>query len=252
MTRPLVCIPTRIDPANPRFYLRRHYSDALYAAGATPVLLPLIPDRIYIEDALARAGGVVLSGSNSDVDPARYHEEPLPQLGHVVRERDEVDQLLLGIAEERRLPVLAICYGIQALNVFRGGTLYQDIQTQVKNAIKHEQGEPYGVPSHTIVLEERSLLSEIAGRLKPRVNSHHHQAINQIGRGLKPIAWASDGLVEAVVADPSEQWVLGVQWHPEASAGIDDFSRKIFAEFVEAVRGQRPEARGQRSEVRGQ
>lgn len=232
MKRPLILIPTRIDPGIPRFYLRRHYADALHAAGATPVLLPLIPEIDFARDLAGRAGGIVLSGSNSDLDPQRYGQPPHPRLGHIVPDRDAVDQMLLKVAEERHLPVLAICYGIQALNVYRGGTLYQDIESQIEGALPHEQKEPYGVPSHPVSLETGSLLEELAGRRDPRVNSHHHQAIEQVGRGLRPIAWAGDGVVESVTNVDSGQWILGVQWHPEASAPLDEFSRRIFERFV--------------------
>ena len=235
MRRPLICVPTRIDPGVPNFYLRRYYTDALYSAGAAPLLLPLIPTPEYIDDLVAHVDGIVLSGSNSDLDPQRYGQEPHPSLGHVIPERDAVDQLLLRSAAERNLPVLAICYGIQALNVYRGGTLYQDILSQVKDPIQHEQGEPYEPLTHAISVEEKSLLAELAGRTDPRVNSHHHQAIDRVGRGLRPIAWASDGVIEAVTNEASDQWMLGVQWHPEASIAIDDFSRAIFDHFVREV-----------------
>lgn len=240
MRRPIICVPTRIDPGAPRFYLRRNYTDALHASGATPFLVPLIAEENYINDIVGRVDGIVLSGSNSDVDPRLYDQEPHPGLGHVVAERDRVDQLLLRAAEARHLPVLAICYGIQALNVYRGGTLYQDIVAQIPGAIKHEQGEPYEPPTHGIVAEERSLLAELAGRLDPRVNSHHHQAIDRMGRGLRPIAWAKDGVIEAVIDQADDHWMLGVQWHPEASAAMDDFSRAVFDYFVREVLARAP------------
>ena len=236
----MICVPTRINPEVPNFYLRRYYTDALYAAGATPFLLPLIPTEVYIREIVTQVDGILLSGSDSDVDPRYYGQEPHPNLGHVVAERDEVDQMLLAAAEERRLPVLAICYGVQALNVYRGGTLYQDIPSQVPGAIKHEQGDPYEPPTHTILLEEESLLADLAGRSDPRVNSHHHQAIDRVGRGLRPIAWAKDDFIEAVINEAPDHWMLGVQWHPEASTTIDDFSRAIFDQFVREVQARVP------------
>jgi putative glutamine amidotransferase len=235
LKRPLICVSSRLDPNVPNFYLKRSYTDALYKSGAAPVMVPLIPDREYVVDLVGRCQGVVLSGSDSDVDPDRYGQSPHPKLGHILWERDETDQLLLEAAGHRRLPVLAICYGVQALNVYRGGTLFQDIESQVAHAIKHEQGLPYERLSHKIAIREGTVLAELAGGTSARVNSHHHQAVDRVGDGLEPIAWADDGLIEAVVSTASDQFILGVQWHPEACYESDRFSRAIFDRFVKEV-----------------
>ena len=227
----------RYDWRQEFFYLRQTYAEAVYGEGGLPIYIPLFPEREFLDPLVDRLEGVVLSGSNSDVDPLRYGADPIPQLGDVLPRRDETDALLLKIAEERELPVLAICYGMQALNVHRGGTLIQDISTQVDGAIKHQQGEVYLRHCHKIDILDGTLLSELAGTTSTTVNSHHHQAIERLGRNLTPIAWASDGIVEAVIDDSSGHWVFGVQWHPEVGWAEDALSQAIFAAFIEAVNG---------------
>jgi putative glutamine amidotransferase len=233
--RPLIGISMRYDWRHEYFYLRQTYAEAVYGEGGLPIYIPLFPEREFLDPLVDRLEGVVLSGSNSDVDPLRYGADPIPQLGDVLPRRDETDALLLRIAEERELPVLAICYGMQALNVHRGGTLIQDISTQVDGAIKHQQGEIYLRHCHKIDILDGTLLSELAGTTSTTVNSHHHQAIERLGRNLTPIAWASDGIVEAVVDESSHHWVFGVQWHPEVGWAEDALSQAIFAAFIEAV-----------------
>jgi putative glutamine amidotransferase len=232
LSRPLIGIPTRIDIAADTFYLRRYYAEALYAAGGTPVYLPLIPETDFIESLVARLDGIMLSGSDSDVDPLRYNQGPHLKLGAVAYERDETDMLLLRQAEARKLPVLAICYGLQILNVYRGGTLFQDLSAQVEDVLKHQQAGDYRRPSHSVKIKEESLLAILAGGTAFRVNSHHHQGIDQLGKDLDPIAWSADGLTEAVINTRPEQFILGVQWHPELAWEKDPLSQAIFKHFV--------------------
>ena len=234
--RPLIGIATRLDLAQQTFYLRRSYAEAVAAAGGAPVHLPLIPDPDYLLAIGERLDGLVLSGSNSDVDPVRYGEEPHPRLGTVVSERDETDLLLLAISEERRLPVLGICFGAQSLNVSRGGSLIQDLEAEVPGALKHDQGAPYTRPSHQINIEADSVLAQLAGGEVARVNSSHHQAIKEVGRHLRVIACAKDGVIEAVADTRPDRFVLGVQWHPELGWEQDRFSQAIFARLIEATK----------------
>lgn len=234
--RPLIGITTRLDVKTDTFYLRRYYAEALEAAGAAPLYIPLIPNREYLGALIERLDGLLLSGSASDLDPAHYGEEPLPRLGEVIAERDSCDLLLLEMAEKHRLPILAICYGMQSLNVARGGSLYQDLETQVPNVLKHEQGLPANRPSHFVKLENDAHLTQWAGNLSVRVNSSHHQAIKETGRDLRVVACASDGVIEAVEDPRPDRFVIGVQWHPEIGWERDQFSQAIFARFVAAAR----------------
>ncbi|MCI0666271.1 MAG: gamma-glutamyl-gamma-aminobutyrate hydrolase family protein, partial [Acidobacteria bacterium] len=195
-TYPLIGITTRLDAEN-TFYLRRYYAEAIEAFGGIPVYIPLIPDPKYLSAVAEKIEGLMLSGSDSDIDPLFYGEEPHPKLGSVVPERDQTDLILLEAAEKRKMPVLAICFGIQSLNVSRGGTLIQDIESQTSNLIKHEQGRVYDSPSHHIGIESNSLLAKLAGGDSARVNSSHHQSIKQVGRDLRVVARAHDGVIEA-------------------------------------------------------
>lgn len=233
MTRPLIGITERLNTED-SFYLRRYYAEAVEAAGAAPVHLPLIPNREYLAALAERLDGLLLSGSNSDLDPVYYGEEPHPKLGDVIPERDETDLILLEIAERRAMPVLAICFGMQSLNVARGGSLIQDIETQVVNPIKHKQGKVFNRPSHQIEIESHSLLAELAGQRTVRVNSSHHQAVKNLGRNLRVTARSTDGVIESVIDTRTDRFVLGVQWHPEIGWHEDKLSQAIFKKFVDA------------------
>jgi len=236
--RPIIGIPCRYNWNTSYYELRETYTEAIYAAGGTPLLLPLIPEPDYISSVMEHLDGICLSGAVNDVDPLRYGQEPKPLLGPVVPRRDETDMMLLTEAETRRLPVLAICFGIQSLNVYRGGTLIQDVQTEVKGALKHMQGDVFWRRSHSINITEDSLLAKLASSSHTTVNSHHHQAIDIVGRDLEPIAWAPDGVIEAVINTRPEQFVLGLQWHPEVGWQNDLLSQAIFGHFISVAREQ--------------
>lgn len=233
--RPLIGIPMRIELETDRFYLSRHYSEAVEAAGGNPVHLSLIPKVDYIDSLVDRLDGVLLPGSDSDVDPLRYGQQPHRELGSVHPIKDETDLLVIAAAERRGLPVLAICFGMQVLNVSRGGTLIQDIAAQVSQAIKHEQGVPRDRPSHRVSLESESRLHEIAGASEWVVNSHHHQAIADIGRNLISVSTSADGIIEALEDTRSDRFTVAVQWHPELGWKEDRFSGNLFKSFVKAA-----------------
>ncbi len=234
---PRIGITMRLEIETRRFYLGRDYSEAIERAGGIPVHISLIPKQEYIEKALAGLDGVLLPGSNTDIDPHFYGEEPHPKLGTVVPEKDETDRLVLAAIERLNLPLLAICYGMQALNVIRGGTLVQDIESQVENSYKHEQGVPHSRNSHGLKFAEGSLLSNLetvkGANGTIRVNSSHHQAIKEVGENLKAVAWSKDGIIECIQDTRGDRFALGVQWHPELNAVTDSLSREIFDLFVE-------------------
>jgi len=234
--RPIIGIPCRYNWNTSYYELRETYAEALYAAGGTPLLLPLIPEGDYVESLMAHVDAVCLSGAINDVDPLRYGQEPRPKLGPVVPRRDDTDMMLLGAAEARSLPVLAICFGIQSLNVYRGGTLIQDIDSEVKEPLKHMQGDLFWRRSHSINITEESLIARLAESTHTTVNSHHHQAIDIVGRDLEPIAWAPDGVIEAVINTRPEQFVLGVQWHSEVGWQNEPLSQALFKHFIAVAR----------------
>ena len=227
----------RIELSTDRFYLGRHYSEAVEAAGGAPVHISLIPNADYVDSVLEGLDGILLPGSDSDVDPLRYGQQPHPELGSVYPIKDETDLLVIEAVERRKIPLFAICFGMQILNVSRGGTLIQDIKSQVPEAIKHEQGAPRNRPSHRITLLERTRLANVAGTLDAVVNSHHHQAIESVGANLVATAWTSDGVIEALEDPRPDRFVMAVQWHPEMGWEDDLLSQRLFRTFVnEAVR----------------
>lgn len=238
--RPRIGITMRLEMATQRFYLGRDYSEAVEAFGGIPLHLGLIPKPEYIAETIAGLDGVLLPGSNTDVDPHYYGEEPHHRLGNVIPAKDETDRLVLGEVERLNIPLLAICYGMQALNVARGGTLIQDIESQVKGSYKHEQGSPATRNSHGLKIEKGSILSSLpsakGAKTNIRVNSSHHQAVAKVGKNLKAVAWAKDGIIECIEDTRKDRFVLGVQWHPELTSSHDPISREIFELFVEKCR----------------
>jgi putative glutamine amidotransferase len=229
---PRIGITMRIELETDRFYLARHYSEAVAAAGGVPVHIALIPQWEYVSSVMRELDGILLPGSDSDIDPLRYGREPHPALGSVHPIKDETDFLVLDEVENRAMPLFAICFGMQVLNVHRGGTLIQDIGSQMPNAVKHQQGVPRDRPSHAVKLGQGSNLAELRRGEQALVNSHHHQAVESIGRDLAASAWTADGLVEAIEDTRQDRFALGVQWHPELGWRQDDFSRAMFERFI--------------------
>jgi putative glutamine amidotransferase len=230
--RPRIGITMRIELETDRFYLSRHYSEAVEAAGGVPVHLSLIPRREYISSVMSGLDGILLPGSDSDIDPLHFGREPHPALGSVHPIKDETDLLALEEIEERAVPLFAICFGMQILNVHRGGTLIQDIASEMPNAINHQQGVPRDRASHAVRLMQGSSLAGLQKGDRALVNSHHHQAVETVGRNLLATAWTSDGLVEAIEDTRQDRFVVGVQWHPELGWKQDDFSKALFDWFV--------------------
>jgi putative glutamine amidotransferase len=233
MRKPRIGITMRLESETDRFYLGRDYSEAIEGLGAIPIHISLIPNKDYIADIVSDLDGILLPGSDTDVDPLRYGEEPHPKLGRVIFEKEQTDLLVLAEAEKRNLPIFGICFGMQILNVHRGGTLIQDIESQVENCIKHQQGKPVERNSHSIEIFDDSTLSRLITTSVVQVNSHHHQAIREVGKNLKATAQAKDGIIECIEDIRDNKFVVGVQWHPELSWKTDELSRKFFETFIE-------------------
>jgi putative glutamine amidotransferase len=235
--KPIIGITMRLELETDRFYLGRDYSEALEALGAIPYHISLIPKSDYLSEIVKSVDGILLPGSDTDVDPLIFGEEPRPNLKKIIPEKENTDLMVLAEAENLNKSVLGICFGMQVLNVSRGGTLLQDIETDIENCVKHEQGKPLARNSHSIEIESESLLSRlITNGNNVRVNSHHHQAVGKVGKNLKSTAWAKDGVIECVEDTREDRFVLGVQWHPELSWKTDTLSKNIFESFISACK----------------
>jgi putative glutamine amidotransferase len=196
-----------------------------------PILLPTVRDEDSRTAYVQPLHGLLIPGSSADVDPAYYAEEPHQRLGPLNPQRSDFEIQLVHLALGRGLPVFGICGGAQALNVALGGSLYQDIPSQVPKAYKHS-GSPE--PAHSVDIVPASRLAAILGLQQMRVNSLHHQAVKVPGKGMVVSASARDGVIEAV--EVSEQaFVIGVQWHPERLYAKDMAAQRLFAAFVQAA-----------------
>lgn len=225
----------------------KYYYDAIEAAGGEPVAIPLALSPGELADVAKGLDAVVLPGSPADVDPARYGTPRHPACADADKLREDTDYALLDDAFAAGKPVLAICYGAQLLNVCLGGSLHQDIGDELHSPIRHsKEGLPPGAadPVHPAQIEPGGEIAQLAaacglensgGRFEARVNSSHHQAIRDPGRGLRVAAYAPDGVIEAVELAPHKHWVIGVQWHPERMLG-DALAEALFRALIQATR----------------
>lgn len=218
-------------------YTFSDYSQAVLHAGGAPVIIPAAQDQISLEAILDALQGLILSGG-PDLNPRCYGEEPQSGLGEVDQTLDRMELLAAKLAIERNLPLLGICRGIQVLNVAMGGTLYQDIASQVPDSICHTPKTDKAVNTHTVRIEAGSRLRKILGRREIWVNGKHHQALKNVAPGLAIAARARDGVVEAVEFK-EKRFAIGVQWHPEGTWRDDPYSQKLFYAFVQAARAER-------------
>ena len=213
--------------------LGQAYIDAVQKAGGVPLIIPVGIDQVEIKYLVSRLDGVLLTGGG-DIDPRTFKGDSHPKVYGIVPERDALEFYLLKAAVATNKPFLAICRGIQVMNVAFGGDLYTHIQDQVQKSLKHDwiPKFPRDKIAHTVRLIPGSKLHRIFETDEIRVNSLHHQGIKTVGEGLKATAFAPDGLVEGLEVDGAG-FALGVQWHPECLPN-DEKSAKLFKAFVNA------------------
>lgn len=236
--RPVVAVTATVkeEEKAPRVRLNAAYVTALENAGLVPLIVPPLSDPTAADRILGCVSGLVLTGGE-DVAPEYFGEQRHPNLGRVSAARDATELALISVARRLRTPVLAICRGIQVLNVAAGGTLIQDIGAQRPDASAHMGDGSRDQRLHSVAVEEDSILARVLGTTQLDVNSLHHQAIDRIGDGLRITAVAPDGIIEGVEST-DDWWVLAVQWHPEemdrcATPGGD--AGPLFSAFAEAV-----------------
>jgi putative glutamine amidotransferase len=236
MKTPRIAIP--VPHSGDREYAERalpQYMDAVRGAGGEPVRVELDQTAAQIAAQMSSCDAVLLPGSRADVDPQKYGAERHPKTEEIDPTRDAVDAVLLESAYRSRKPVLAICYGLQSLNVYCSGSLVQDIES----AINHSAGR--AVPrAHMVEIDAGSRLGGIVEDRALVVNSSHHQSADGAGRGLRVVARCpADGIVEALEGTAPDHFVVAVQWHPERSvnegAELGDSARAIFRAFIEAA-----------------
>ncbi len=216
-----------------RNIIARDYSHAIEYAGGTPLLIPHVGDIECINQYLGVLDGLVLSGGG-DIDPLLFGQEPHQNLGSVDRVRDEMELQLTQKALDQDLPILAICRGIQMLNVAAGGTIYQDIAAEMPQpTLRHSQSGAGWYASHTIDIISESRLFQIFDSPTARVNSFHHQAVREIGEGFIVTAKAKDNVIEAIES-PTHRFALGVQYHPEMMWEHHPEVLNLFTAFLKA------------------
>lgn len=217
-------------PGYERAYVNNDYIQSVAQAGGIPVMIPMVYDEEIVKKQLECVDGLILSGGH-DVNPLLYGEEPTQKLGGILPKRDKFDYMLIKLAMEMKKPIVGICRGHQIINVFNGGSLYQDLSFIKDCYIKHNQGALSNVPTHTLKTEKHTKLNEILGD-EVLVNSFHHLAVKDVAPGFKISARAKDGVIEAIEKE-GEYFVMGIQWHPEMMAKENEKMMNIFKRLVE-------------------
>ncbi|MBX0328950.1 gamma-glutamyl-gamma-aminobutyrate hydrolase family protein [Oscillochloris sp. ZM17-4] len=226
----------------PSYGHRQTYVDAILRAGGAPLLIPPVTDEATLRVLYERLDGILLAGGG-DIAPSTYGDAPHEKLGLVDSARDDSELPLARWAIAEAKPVLGICRGIQVINVALGGTLYQDIPSQVSDSLRHTlsyEREDWTYMAHDISIDPNSRFAQLMGVQAMTINSLHHQSLKELAPGLQAVAWAPDGIVEAVEGQ-GDSFVVGVQCHPEAlQASADPRWQALFLAFVESCAAYRP------------
>lgn len=214
--------------------LNESYFHAVRHFGGIPLLIPVLLEQDELEYLLSQCDGLILTGG-VDLDPELFGESLLNDTVVITRERDVAEYAVLDMAVKKDIPILGICRGIQTLNVYFGGTLYQDIPAQCPSDVLHRMEAPYHRTCHSCIVDAGSPLHTLTGRDTFGINSHHHQAIKELAPGFVAMGRCEDGVIEAI-CDPSKPFRWGVQWHPERIWDIEENSAKIFEVFISACK----------------
>ena len=234
--KPRIGIPyrTRKEELTGDFGRLEKYIGSVRRAGGQAVVISLGLSSAHLENIERTLDGLLLPGSPADVNPSRFGAQRHAKCADPDPDRERTDFVLLEHCLAEQKPIVAICYGLQSLNVFLSGTLIQDIPSELEATIEHDWDDEPGAPdrTHVVHIEPDSRLAQIADGQEALVNSSHHQAIGERGRDLRVVSRASDGVIEAVEWHSRANWVMGVQWHPERMAPTDTIARGLFSDLV--------------------
>ncbi|MCD8035924.1 MAG: gamma-glutamyl-gamma-aminobutyrate hydrolase family protein [Clostridiales bacterium] len=232
-SKPMIGVMPLYDETKESIWMLPGYMDGIYEAGGIPVILPFginAEDLAKIDETI---DGYLFTGGH-DINPKLYSEENR-SCGVTLENRDSLEKLVFEKAYAEDKPILGICRGLQIINVFLGGTLYQDLPTERPTNIHHVMTKPYDGTAHYVDIVKGSKLHDLLGRDTLGVNSLHHQAVKELAPKLAVMAASEDELIEAF-EEPAKRYLWAVQWHPEFSYKTDESSRKIFKSFVEACK----------------
>lgn len=235
--RPMIGLTTFIESKGTSRYssLCYTYIDAIIRAGGIPVLIPITEDKECLIKYADAVDGIIFTGGE-DVSPLYFGENPIKEIGSISCERDACEMFLFKEAYDLDMPILGICRGSQLINVALGGSLYQDINAQLKDSLGHSpESGPSDQVYHMVKIEKDSKLYNIFENDTIAINSFHHQSVKELGKGLKAAAFSYDGIIEATES-VEKGFVVGIQWHPEALAPKHPIFMKLFEEFISQCR----------------
>lgn len=219
----------------PAYFIGENYISAVKKAGGIPIVLPYSSDRKIVESLAERIDGLLITGGNFDINPVLYGEDPIDEIGELNNKRTAFEMKIARIALRTDMSVLGICGGEQLLNIAGGGSLYQDIEAQVKGASNHQQKMPKSEMHHSVIIKPGTKLHSILECETIEVNSTHHQSIKEAGKGFVFNAKAPDGIIEGIESE-SHRFVLGVQWHPEALYRKEERFKRLFETFIKSCK----------------
>ncbi|MBY7142652.1 gamma-glutamyl-gamma-aminobutyrate hydrolase family protein [Virgibacillus sp. NKC19-3] len=234
--KPLIGITSSMEIDQSHYAVTNRNVKAISRAGGMPVMLPYFLEEEDVDQMANQIDGLYATGGY-DIDPTLFKEEPHPNLGTIIPARDQSEIALMNKFLEMDKPILGVCRGAQTLNIAAGGDMYQDIYTQINQVLlQHSQKAPLDHGSHFIYVQKGSLLHQLTGSEKFRVNSLHHQANRDVSDYFEISAKANDGIVEAVESK-EHSFALGLQWHPESMAASGDIiSLQIYERFIAACK----------------
>jgi len=218
--------------------LNNAYVTALESAGLIPLVVPPLARSEAADAIMSRVDGLLLTGGE-DVEPSLYGQPRTRECGPSNAERDHTEIALIKAAEKNRTPILAICRGPQVLNVALGGTLFQDIPSEVPGALDHNARKDRAARVHDVKLDHGTRIADAIGETQISVNSLHHQSVRDVAPTLHVTARAPDGIIEAIESIADDWWVMAVQWHPEEmNDSPEPWDRGIFRAFAERLAGE--------------